>query len=203
MEITAIKAQVKRAGRYSIFVDEKYSFSLSDTALLESKLVVGQELTKEEVGKYKQLSQDDKLLGQVLRYTALRPRSVWEVQTYLSRKHCPAPQQQKILNKLTDLGYLDDMAFARAWVESRRLLKPLSARRLAMELRQKRVPSEVVDQVLSEQSIDELGALRKLVESRLRQARYRNDTLKLKQYLARQGFRYDDIQTVLHELGVG
>ena len=44
MKITDIKAQVRRAGRYSIFVDGKYAFSLSDTALLEQKLKLGQEL---------------------------------------------------------------------------------------------------------------------------------------------------------------
>jgi regulatory protein len=66
MNITKITAQVKQAGRYSVFVDEKYAFSLSDTALLESKLVPGQELSKEELDKWKQASLDDKVLGRAL-----------------------------------------------------------------------------------------------------------------------------------------
>lgn len=202
MQITDIKAQIKRAGRYSIFVDGKYAFSFSDTALLEHKLTIGRELTKEEIGKYKQLSQDDKLLGQVLRYTALRPRSVWEVQMYMTRKHCPAPQQQNILNKLTNMGYLDDETFARAWVEYRQLLKPLSSRRVRLELRQKRVADDTIDRVLRQNPVDDLAALRTMAEKKYRQSKYRTDTTKLKQYLARQGFQYDDIKTVVDELQV-
>ena len=43
-KITAIKQQVKNPQRYSIFVDEKYSFSLSELALINSELKIGQEV---------------------------------------------------------------------------------------------------------------------------------------------------------------
>ena len=67
MKVTAIRQQVKRAGRYSIYVDGEYSFSLSEGALLDSKINVGQELTDKEVSEYKQLSADDKTYNQTLR----------------------------------------------------------------------------------------------------------------------------------------
>jgi hypothetical protein len=44
MKITAIKQQVKRQGRYSIFVDDKYAFSLSENALLDQKITIGLEI---------------------------------------------------------------------------------------------------------------------------------------------------------------
>src|ERR1700689_4287561 len=100
MQITSIKSQVKRSGRYSIFVDGKYAFSLSDTALLASKLVTGQELTEAELGEYKQTSIDDKLYNNTLGYLALRPRTVWEVETYLQRKDASPALIKTILNKL-------------------------------------------------------------------------------------------------------
>jgi regulatory protein len=56
MKITAIKQQVKQQGRYSIFVEGKYSFSLSDVALLDSKLIRGQELTEQEVRNFQKIS---------------------------------------------------------------------------------------------------------------------------------------------------
>ncbi len=198
MIITQIKAQVKRAGRYSIFVDGTYSFSLSDTALLDSKLVPGQELTKEELGKLKQLSDDDKLLAKILNYTALRPRSTWEVQQYLQRNHSPVPLAQEILNKLSKLDLLNDEAFARSWVESRRLLKPTSRRKLELELKQKRIADEIIREVLAEDAPDERALLRELIEKKTKQAKYQ-DRDKLMRYLAGQGFSYDDIKSVLSE----
>jgi regulatory protein len=103
MKITKIVQQAKRRDRYSIFVDDKYSFSLSENALLESRLTSGQELTKEQIAEYKQLSADDKLYNRALNYVALRPRSVWEVEFYLKRKDSPAPLTEQITNKLLHL----------------------------------------------------------------------------------------------------
>lgn len=198
MKITAIKQQVRQAGRYSIFVEGKYAFSLSDVGLLNSKLVVGQALSPEEIKSLKQTSVDDKLLGKVLRYAMMRPRSEWEITAYLKKNHSPAPLQEKILNKLRDNKVLDDGAFARSWVASRRLLKPVSRRRLIQELLAKHVSSEIIDLVLAEDSAEtsEQATLKELVERKRRQTKYQ-DNQKLMQYLARQGFSYDDIKAVV------
>ena len=91
MKITAIKQQVKRLDRYSVYVDDEYAFSLSEQALLDSGLASGRELSREELTSYKQLSADDKLYQQALRYIAMRMRTAWEVETYLQRKKA-APQ---------------------------------------------------------------------------------------------------------------
>lgn len=199
MRITAISQQEKLKSRYSVFVDDKYAFSLSDTALLDSKLVTGQELTKEEVGKWKEFSKEDKIYGLVLRYTALRPRSRWELEFYMQRKDMPPPLQQQILNKLSKLGLIDDYAFAESWVRNRRLLKSTSRRHLSLELRQKHISDEIISQVLAEDETDDRAALRELIERKRKQTRYQDDT-KLMQYLARQGFGYDDIKTTISEL---
>ncbi len=116
MKITAIKKQVKRQGRYSVFVDGKYSFSLSDSALLENKLVGGQELTESQVKKFKEVSADDKLYNNALAYATLRSRSIWEMEQYFRRKKCSPEVAKKILSKLSGMGLVDDEAFARSWV---------------------------------------------------------------------------------------
>ncbi|MDB5168937.1 MAG: hypothetical protein JWO41_293 [Candidatus Saccharibacteria bacterium] len=196
MKITAIKTQVKRAGRYSIFVDGAYSFSLSDMALLESKLVAGQELTQQEVKDYKQLSDDDKLYGRVLQYLALRPRSEWEVKTYMERKKASPALVTLILNKLSINGLLDDRKFAESFVRDRQLLRPTSKRKLTLELRKKNVPSDIIQEVIVEGGGEDSTALHELVARKRKQTRYQDD-LKLMQYLARQGFGYGDIKAAL------
>jgi regulatory protein len=196
MQITAIKTQIKRAGRYSIFVDGAYSFSLSDIALLESKLVVGQELTAEQVKEYKQLSDDDKLYGRVLQYVALRPRSEWEIKTYMERKKASPALVPLILNKLSINGYVDDRKFAEAFVRDRQLLRPTSKRKLQLELRKKNVPSGIIQEVIAEEGGEDSTALQEIITSKRRQSKYQDD-LKLMQYLSRQGFGYGDIKAAL------
>ncbi|MGH7157975.1 MAG: RecX family transcriptional regulator [Candidatus Saccharimonadales bacterium] len=194
MKVTAIKQQVKRADRYSIFVDGKYAFSLSESGLIKSRLASGQELSLAELAELKKAAGLDKAYGLALRYVAIRPRSEGELQDYFRRKQVDKVAGEQIVQRLRDLGLVDDAAFARAWVANRRLLKSVSKRRLQMELKQKRVPPEIIDQILQDDETDDRQALRDLIEKK--RSRY-PDQQKLMQYLARQGFSYDDIKFAL------
>lgn len=196
MKITAIKQQVKQATRYSIFVDGKFAFGLSEAGLVESGLASGQELTADELKKLKKTAGVDKAWGRVLRYVTIRPRSQWEMETYLTRKQVDKATSQSLIRRLQKLNLLSDLEFARAWVSSRRQLKSTSRRRLSLELRQKHVTDAIIDQVLNEDQTDERQTLRDLIAKK--RARY-PDQQKLMQYLARQGFNYDDIKAALQE----
>jgi regulatory protein len=196
MKITKITQQQKRADRYSVFVDDNYSFSLSESALLESKIHSGQELTKEQVGEFKKLSADDKLYNQTLRYVAMRPRTGWEIETYLERKGGSPALIEQIVNKLTNIGLIDDEKFALAFVADRRLLRPTSRRKLVVELRKKHISSELIEQVVGNEKEDERTSLAEVIAKKRKQTKYQDD-LRLMRYLASQGFNYDDIK---HEL---
>ncbi len=196
MKITAIRQQERLKGRYSIFVDEKYAFSLSADALLEEKLHTGQELDESQLKAYKKLSQDDKAYGLALAYAVRRMRSEWEFRDYFRRKQYDPELAEQILEKLASHGFVDDQKFAEAWVRNRRMLKPVSKRRLVQELKQKRVADDIIEQALAEDETDERTVLQELVAKKRQQTKYR-DNLKLMQYLARQGFGYDDIKNAL------
>lgn len=196
MKITAIKQQAKRTDRYSIFVDDKYAFSLSESGLIESRLHSGQELDAVQLKKLKKAAGFDKAYYNALRYVAMRPRSEWEVQTYLARKEVDSAAAQEVIRRLRDLRLLSDLDFARAWVANRHLLKSVSQRHLRLELKVKHVPEDIIAQVLQEDQTDERDALRRLIAKK--RARY-PDQRKLIQYLARQGFNYDDIKSALTE----
>ncbi len=197
MTITAIKQQERLKSRYSIYVDEKYAFSLSADALLAEKLHTGLEIDEVQLKIYKKLSADDKAYGLALAYVARRMRSRWEITDYFRRKSYEAALGEQILTKLENLKLIDDQKFAEAWVRNRRLLKPVSKRRLTQELRQKRVADDIIETVLAEDETDERSVLQELIARKRKQTKYQ-DNLKLMQYLARQGFSYDDIKSALN-----
>lgn len=196
MTVTAIKQQEKLKGRYSVFIDGKYAFSLSSTALLDSRLTVNQEMTGQEVKTYKQLSLDDKVYANALRYAAMRLRSRWELQSYLQRKQASPGLAEQILSKLAKLQFIDDEAFARSWIENRHLLRPTSKRKLQQELQAKRVPNDIIHIVLQDDEVSDSQSLQAMVERKRRQTKYQ-DNEKLMQYLARQGYGYSDIKSAL------
>jgi regulatory protein len=197
VKITAIKQQVKRADRYSIYGDGKYLFSFSENELLSSGIKIGQELDESNLNELKGKAVLDKAYDRALNLISHRLRSEWELRDYLKRKDYDEDVQEATVSRLRDRGYINDAEFARRWVENRRLLKATSKRRLAQELRQKRISDEIINQTLEADETDELEVLKDLVERKRKQTKYQDD-LKLMQYLARQGFSYNLIKTALH-----
>lgn len=198
MKVTTIKQQVKRADRYSIYVDGKYAFSFSEGELLNSGLRTGLEFDEAGLAELKDRAVQDKAYDRALNRISYRPRSEWEIRDYLKRKDTPEEVVDTIVARLKKHKYLDDQDFARRWVANRRLLKSTSKHRLSQELRQKRVADDIIQQVLSDDETDEQQVLRELIERKRKQLKYQ-DNLKLMQYLSRQGFSYDDIKSVIND----
>ena len=196
MKITKIEGQAKDKGRYSVFVDGKFSFGISELGLIESKLSIGQELSAEELDSHKENAKKDKLYNRVLALIVRRPRSRWEIEDYLRRKNTDKVLSAEVISMLESKGYVDDLDFARRWVNNRRLLKSISRRKLRLELKQKRVAEDIISQVMEEDGTDELEVLRQEIEKKRRQTRYQ-DEIKLMQYLSRQGYSYGDIKEAL------
>jgi regulatory protein len=198
MKVTGLKPQVTRPSRISVYIDGRFAVGLSADALLKSGVTVGENLDENRLAELKQLSTDDKAYGRALRYVALRQRSEWEVATYLQRKDTPKALGDSIIIRLRSAGLLDDVAFARSWVSSRRALRATNKRRLQLELQQKHVSSAIIATVLDEDETDEAAVLRELVARKRKIPRYR-DNLKLMQYLSRQGYDYELVKTILAE----
>lgn len=194
--ISDIKQQTKRANRYSVYIDGAYAFSLSESQVLSLGIYRGQELTADEIKDFQQDSNTGKLFDRVLNLYSYRMRTEWEVRDYLRRKNATDKQVSEIITKCQKLGYVNDQRFAETWVANRRLGKPTSQRKLRSELAAKRVDSSIIDSVLAEDrsQTDEREVLTALIAKK--QHRYADKT-KFMQYLARQGFSYDDIKSAL------
>lgn len=198
MKITDIKQQKRRQERYSVYLDGKYVFSLSENELIAAGLRKGQEIDEQELTSLKDRAVLDKAYDRVLNLLSYRLRSEWELRDYMKRKSYDEGVVSQIIERLSAKGLVDDLDFARRWVDNRRLLKSTSQRRLSQELRQKRITDDIIQQVLAEDETDEHQVLRYLVERKRKQPKYQDD-LKLMQYLSRQGFSYDDIKSVISE----
>lgn len=198
MKITDIKPAVKTPGRWNIFVDGKYSFSLLESQLLEGSVRIGHELSADELDNLKNDSTFGKAYARALELIMRRLRSEKELYDYARRKEWSDDIRDRVIEKLRIKGYIDDVKFAEAWVRSRVATKPSSRRKLELELRQKGVVSAIIESALQsdDSDHDELDALRRIVTKR--RSRY-SDPQKFMAYLARQGFSYDAIKHVLSE----
>jgi regulatory protein len=79
-------------------------------------------------------------------FLGTRPRTRWEVERRLRRAGVGDQVVADTLERLADLGYLDDAAFVRWWGEQRDRHAPRGRRMLEAELRQRGVPREVIEE---------------------------------------------------------
>jgi regulatory protein len=90
------------------------------------------------------------VLEAAARFLEARSRSVAEVRRRLTGAGYRAELVEGAIERMTELGMLDDEAFARAWVESRDRARPRGERAIREELRLKGVDRASVDLVLAE-----------------------------------------------------
>lgn len=90
------------------------------------------------------------MLAAAARFLEVRPRSVAEVRRRLRSAGYSGALVEGAVERLVELGFLDDAAFARAWVESRDRARPRGERALRVELRQKGVGRAETDEALGE-----------------------------------------------------
>ena len=202
MKITSIKQQVKNPERASLFVDGKYSFSLSLNELVAEKLKINQEIDENELKRLKKLSVDGKLKGRALEWVLNRPRSLRELRDYLYRKKAEPEQITSISEELELKGYISDKKYAE-WLIEMRQRGGKSNRAIQNELMKKGVNRETIAETLEKDSAEERKLLKDLIEKKRRLSRYKNDEMKLKQFLLRHGFNYDDIKSVLSGEDIG
>jgi regulatory protein len=88
------------------------------------------------------------------RFLEATHRSVAEVRRKLTRLGYRPELVAEAIERLAELGYLDDDAFARAWVESRDRAKPRGEHALRRELGLKGVDRSLVDAVLDDRRQD-------------------------------------------------
>jgi regulatory protein len=198
MKITKIAAAVKTAGRYNVFVDDKFSFSLDETQLVKLGLRKGDEISAERLAELKAESDFGKNYIRAVDLISRRLRSEKEIRDYAWRKQWAKENLDKVIERLGERGYLNDAKFAASFVRSRATLRNYSTRKMKLELRKKGVAPEIIEKVLAEsEEFDEAAALKNLVAKK--RAHYAGDEQKFIAYLARQGFPYDEIKAALKE----
>lgn len=127
-----------------------------------------------------------------LRLLTARPRTRIELQQALQRKGVADEVTDQVLNRLDEVGLVDDAAFAEVWVRSRHNVQGLGRRALAMELRRKGVADDSAAEALSTvDSEAEEERARQLVRKRLRVLDGAEEAAKVRKLvgmLARKGY---------------
>lgn len=204
MKITKIEIQKRNKEKANIYVDDKYSFSLSLNGLIESKIKEGADIDEEIIERLK--LQDAPRLASVcaLNIISYSMKTEKELRRKLSEKKFDDKAIDYAINKMKSYGYLDDAHYVKTYIETRAVPQNWGEQKIIINLLQKGVDINLIKNVIEEVYSDDMKkeAISEVVRkysNKLNSGDRSKDKQKLYRYLASKGYSYDLINTAITE----
>ena len=205
MLITNIGLQKKDNGRFNLEVDGKFVCSISATTLAIYTLYKGKELTEEEVNEISKKEIENRFFDRALTLVSASPKTKRQVETYLKQLAFKKKGLwfeeglelenvfERIIEKLIKYKYIDDLEYAKLFVESRLKNKPRGKQVLISELIGKGIDQHIAKEVVNELEVDTHELIIKAFKKRFRDTKFDVKNRKHVDFLLRKGFDWDDI----------
>jgi regulatory protein len=150
----------------------------------------------------------ERLMNAAIRFISFRQRSEKELRDFirqkLARSHTSAPEvEHRVLQRLGELGYVDDEKFSAWWVSQRRGSTPKGMRVIRAELQEKGIAAEIIAKVVKHSSSDERELARKSIQKKLTVWGYLPllaRKKKLGDFLLRRGFSAEIVWGVVDDI---
>jgi len=198
-KITALKAQKRNSQRINVYLDDEFAFGLSRYAA--TWLQIGQELSPEKIKELQDIDAQEVAYQRALNFISYRPRSEAEVFKNLKKHDTPDEIIPEVLDRLRRVGLVDDVLFAQNWVENRSTFRPRGKRALVVELHQKGISDEAINEALFELDEDRLAYQAALKQSRkYKELEWQKFRQKMSAFLARRGFTYEVAKPVIEQV---
>jgi regulatory protein len=197
-KITALSFSKGRNKKINVSLDGKRAFSLEVDVALKEKLKVGKEISTNQIEAIKKADYQQQCYSAAARLLCYRPRSEHEMRQRLTKLGFDTDAIEGVLNKLKDQGLLNDIDFATFWRDTRQSFSPRSQWLTKMELKQKGISTEIIDQVTNNinDKDNAYNAAKKKALS-LKKTDYQLFRRRLGEYLKRRGFGYNVIMRTI------
>lgn len=196
--ITAIKKQKRNSNRVNIYLDDEFSFGLY--VINAVRLKIGQTLSLSEINELQYEDQIESAYQKALNFIAYKPRTIFDVRKKLIDGGYPDQIIETILEKLLEKGYLNDQQFAENWIENKSLHKPRGKKLIRLELKQKNIDQEIIEDAVNQMDSDDELAVRAAEKYHKRLSNFDEEIYKrrLTGYLMRRGFSYSTIKPIVN-----
>ncbi len=147
------------------------------------------------------MRQYERLMQYALKLISKKRYTACEIKKKLiARDEKASMEIEKVLNRLKELKYIDDAAFARDYISTRIKLNPRGRRLLNVELLRKGVAKKVIDHALENADINEIVLAARVIQKRKSRfsplTHYKNKA-KMIRFLVSRGFSSDAIYKAL------
>ncbi len=217
-KITSVELQKKSASRqtkrFNVYLDGVFAFGADEDLVVDYRLIPGKVLDKPLLDKLLFEAEVGKLMERMYGLFSVRQRSGKEVRDYLKnfsfkrkvkgKEELSEAAIELLIEKLSQKRLINDLEFAKSWVEARRKTKQKGLRALKTELFQKGIDREIIEQVLSGEFTGESeeDLAKRALEKKMRV--WKNlPALEFKKkayaFLMRRGFEYEIVKDVIEK----
>ena len=197
MLITA--AEERKKGMTALYIDGEYAVSVDTVTLASMGFGTGSEISDEELYELLEKSKLNRAKEKALYLIEYRSRTKKEIYDKLLPLYGENAAQGAV-DRLEELGLINDERFARDYAEQLITRKFYSRERAAFELFKKGINRELAEEVLDEFEMSPEDQIRSLLETKFaRRLSNEKDRAKTVNSLRNMGFRWQDIRDIMSE----
>ncbi len=202
--ITKITRQKNNPERYNIYIEEKYAFAVDES------LIVKYQLSKDKVledWERDEIVFDDevrKAFNKALHFLSFRMRSEHEVKKKLLDAEYGEAVVLEAIQKLYQLGFLNDESFSKALLETQKKTSKKGPRAIQQELKKKGIEKSLQEEILETYTEEDqtkiAQGLAEKISNQQSSKTPRQVKQKIQDTLLRKGYSYAIISKVIEEI---
>ncbi len=202
MTITSVVPHKKNKDMMTVYIDDKFAFSITSEDFYSLHLYSLCELTLDQYTHIKNTVVFCSAKSAGVKYLALKLRTVEETRSKLENLGYDDETINNVLDELTAMGYLNDALYTQKYIYDRCKLKPKSKKMLKLELKAKGIEDSVISEVLDTCEMDETAIAEGLVMKKFRKYDLNDVNVQRKAhtFLQHRGFNHDLICETLNKL---
>ncbi|MBT3318746.1 MAG: hypothetical protein HN948_03760 [Clostridia bacterium] len=201
--ISALEPQKKKKDRYNVYIDGEYSCSLSADSCVVFDIKPGKQIAEDELKRAVMSDNTQFAFDSAISLLSFKMRTRAELTHKLIAKKIDEQAVDAAMQKLDKYGYVNDVEYANEYVQSAIKAGRYGRKVIAYKLKQKGIDDDTLEEVMQALSgKEEKQAAKKHLLSLNK--KYQNEDAykkrtKIFSALARRGFDYDIINTILSE----
>lgn len=198
MTITKIENQKNNQKRYSIYIDNNFSFGLNEEDLLYLKLKEFDEVTEKRYNYIMEYVIYTKAKDKAYRFLGYKSRTEKELRDKLTDELYPQEIIDRIIELFKGYNYINDGNYAQGHINSRIKFKPVGKRMLKYELMKKGIDNNIIETTIENSDINELDMAIELLNKKTKKKTEldKKEKERLYNFLLRRGFDYDTVNKV-------
>ena len=189
-----------RGKKIHLLLDDEYQITTDIDFWAEHYFKDGTEITQEEWESLTDCIYYKKAVDKCYDLLSRRDHSVKELKTKLLRT-VDEKNADKAIEKMLELGYLDDEKYARNLVKYLAQTRNMSKNHIKQEMFKRGIPNEIIILVMEDYEFDNVSCVVDLIMTKYRNKLNNEDgNKKVIASLMRKGFSYSDIKNAFYRI---